>query len=173
MVANPSLQSLSQEPTSTLYETDYLLWIDATLQQLQTRNFEQLDLDNLIEEIGDLGSHHKHAVSSYLMRISEHLLKLIYWETERERCFRGWRAEITNFRIRLRKYLRESPSLRRYLDGEFMSAYQDGRRVFIEVSCIDPKTIPHQPEFTLEQALDIDWFPTIPENEFQPNEAHL
>ncbi len=75
MVANPSLKSLESTPATPLYETGYLLWIDATIQQLQTRNFEQLDLDNLIEEISDLGSHHKHAVTSYLMQIYEHLIK--------------------------------------------------------------------------------------------------
>lgn len=172
MVANPSLQSLSQEPTSTLYETDYLLWIDATLQQLQTRNFEQLDLDNLIEEISDLGSHHKHAVSSYLMRICEHLLKLIYWEVEREHCYRGWLVEITNFRMSLQKYLKESPSLRRYLVNEFEDAYKGGRKLFLLASAINPKVISKQPIFTLDQALDVDWFPTLPENEPQPDKFH-
>ena len=99
MVANPSLQSFRQQPPSTLYETDYLLWIEATVQQLQARNFEELDLDNLIEEISDLSSHRKNAATSYLMRICEHLLKLIYWDTEREHCRRGWRAEIRAFRV--------------------------------------------------------------------------
>ncbi|MEP0927410.1 DUF29 domain-containing protein [Leptolyngbya sp. SLC-A1] len=39
-------------------------------------------------------------MKSCLMRLCEHFFKLCYWEAERDRCFRGWSLEITNFRSR-------------------------------------------------------------------------
>lgn len=72
----------------------------------------------------------------------------------------------------MKKYLKESPSLRRYLDSEFLSAYQDSKRIFIEVTRVNLKNLPEKPEFTLEQALDVDWFPAFPKNKPQPDESH-
>ena len=38
-----------------LYDQDFVLWTETTCQQLKTRNFDDLDIDNLIEEIASLG----------------------------------------------------------------------------------------------------------------------
>ncbi|MFM6513038.1 MAG: DUF29 family protein, partial [Microcystis panniformis] len=43
-----------QENPTTLYEQDLQLWIEQTIHQLQNRQFEQLDIENLIEELKDL-----------------------------------------------------------------------------------------------------------------------
>ncbi len=40
---------------SDLYEQDYYLWIEKTISLLENRQFSDLDLDNLIEEISDMG----------------------------------------------------------------------------------------------------------------------
>jgi len=42
----------------SLYESDYLLWVQETLTKLRARDFKNLDLENLIEEIEDLGRSH-------------------------------------------------------------------------------------------------------------------
>jgi hypothetical protein len=43
-------------PQSTsLYDTDYQLWLEQTRDQLKVRDFGNLDLENLIEEIESLG----------------------------------------------------------------------------------------------------------------------
>jgi hypothetical protein len=43
------------QAVSTLYETDFVQWTDRTVQLLRERQFNALDLDNIIEEIQDLG----------------------------------------------------------------------------------------------------------------------
>ena len=40
---------------SDLYEQDFYLWIQTTAELLKQKNFTQLDLDNLIEEIQTMG----------------------------------------------------------------------------------------------------------------------
>ncbi|PIG93122.1 hypothetical protein CSQ79_13025 [Gloeocapsopsis sp. IPPAS B-1203] len=147
------------EEVKTLYETDYQLWLAQTLKKLRLGDFENIDTENLIEEVESLGRSDRHAVSSYLMRLCEHLLKLKHWETEREMCFRGWNLEITNFRIQIQEQLETSPSLKTFLQENFLKQYTNGRKLFLKATDLDSSLIPEQPCFTLEQALDEDWLP--------------
>ncbi|MCH9056267.1 DUF29 domain-containing protein [Parathermosynechococcus lividus] len=148
---------------ASLYETDYQCWLNATVAQLKVRDFDNLDLENLIEEIESLGKSEKRAISSYLMRLCEHFLKLKYWESERKNCFRSWKLEVANFRLKIQAILKDSPSLKNYLSENFDLEYRNGRKLFLNASELNANMIPQEPEFTLEQALDEDWLPWQPE----------
>lgn len=150
---------MKTEVKTSLYETDYLLWLDKIMAQLRVGDFINIDLDNLIEEIEDFGKSEKHAVASYLMRLCEHLLKVKYWESERENCLRGWEAEIANFRLQIQRRIKSSPSLKNYLQDNFSLEYDNGRKIFLKASGFEANIIPEQPGFTLEQALEEDWLP--------------
>ncbi|MBD1859647.1 MULTISPECIES: DUF29 domain-containing protein [Leptolyngbya] len=149
--------------SKSLYDTDYQLWIDQTIAQLKAQEFREIDLENLIEEIESLGRSEKHAISSYLMRLCEHLLKIKYWESERETCFRGWDIEVANFRLQIQELLETSPSLKSFLQDIFSKQYKNGRKLFLKASQLSDKLVPVEPWFTLEQALDEDWLPSQPE----------
>ncbi|MGK7882795.1 MAG: DUF29 domain-containing protein [Crocosphaera sp.] len=82
----------------TSYSSDYYTWTKEQVKLLKLKQFEEVDWDNLIEEIEDLGKSRENALESYLESLLEHLLKLYYWESEKEYCTRGWKAEIRNFR---------------------------------------------------------------------------
>ena len=148
---------------TSLYDTDYQLWLDHTVFQLKAQDFSQIDLENLIEEIESLGRSDKRATASYLMRLCEHLLKIKYWESERETCLRGWKLEVRNFRLQVQAILKDSPSLKNHLRENFLAEYQNGRKLFLDDSELDGTLIPEQPSFTVEQALDEDWLPWQPE----------
>lgn len=145
-----------------LYETDYQRWLDQTLSQLRAQDFRNLDLEHLIEEIESLGKSEKRSISSYLMRLCEHLLKLKYWETAREECFRGWDLEVATFRLQIQAILKDSPSLKNHLYDNFWVEYDRARKLFLKASQLTSDLIPQKPEFTLEQALDEDWLPWKP-----------
>lgn len=148
---------------ASLYETDYQLWLDETVAQLQSHDFSNIDLENLIEEIESLGKSDKRAIASYLLRLCEHLLKMRYWESERETCFRGWVLEVNNFRSEIGLILKDSPSLRGLLDISFTSAYEKARKNLLKVMPKSADLIPEESNFTVEQALDEDWLPWQPE----------
>jgi hypothetical protein len=97
----------------TLYDQDFALWIEATVKQLKSGDFSQVDLENLIEEVESLGKSQRKSVRSYLLRLLEHLLKRRY--VLMSDCYRGWEIEIRNFRQRLKFELEDSPSLKNYL----------------------------------------------------------
>ncbi len=157
------MQSEVKTKSVTLYDTDYQLWLDQTVAQLKAKDFSNLDLENLIEEIESLGRSQKHAVSRYLMRLCEHLLKIKYWKSEREMCLRGWKLEVRNFRLQIQEELGASPSLKSFLNDVFVKQYKNGRKLFLDASDLSGKLIPEEPEFVLEQALDEDWLPWQPE----------
>ncbi|PSB54813.1 DUF29 domain-containing protein, partial [filamentous cyanobacterium CCP1] len=48
--------------TENLYEHDFMLWIESTVQQLKQRRFSELDLDHLIDEIESMGKRERSAV---------------------------------------------------------------------------------------------------------------
>ncbi|MBE9109202.1 DUF29 domain-containing protein [Nodosilinea sp. LEGE 07298] len=149
----------------SLYDRDYQLWLDNTVAHLKSRNFDAIDLENLIEELESLGRSDKKSLNSYLKRLCEHLLKLSYWETERERCFSGWDREIENFRQEIQEILDDSPSLRSSLRERYSDEYIKGRKLFLKVSKLDAKRVPESPCFSLEQALDDNWLPWRPDSE--------
>ena len=152
--------NLKTKVKTSLYDTDYLLWLETILIQLAGGDFTNIDLENLIEEIQDLGKSEKHAIASYLMRLCEHLLKVQYWESERENCLRGWEVEIANFRIQIQRKLKSSLSLKKYLQDNFFIEYCHGRKLFLKASGLEASFIPESPCFTLEQALDEEWLPS-------------
>ena len=59
-----------------LYDQDFKKWIETTIYQLQKGDFSSLDIDNLIEELTELGKSEKRALESNLMILLAHLLKL-------------------------------------------------------------------------------------------------
>jgi hypothetical protein len=151
------MNTLTARQAECLYETDYQLWLANTSEKLRSQNFSDLDLDNLIEELESLGRSERNAICSYLRRLCEHLLKIWYWESERAYYLRGWNREVANFRIEIERELESSPSLRTFLQEQFIKEYQNGRKLFLKASELDPKLIPEQPFFTLDEALDEDW----------------
>jgi hypothetical protein len=107
-----------------LYHQDLNLWRQEIINAIQTKQLENMDWDNLIEEINDMGASEKRALRSYLKRLIEHILKLRYWQSEREYNLRGWKKEVVNFREEIKSILEESPSLNNYLSQNYLDWYQ-------------------------------------------------
>jgi hypothetical protein len=144
-----------------LYEQDYYLWLDKTINLLENNQFSHLDLENLIEEISSIGKSEKRSLESYLTRLLEHLLKLVHWESELEYNQRGWKNEIRNFRLGIQQIIEDSPSLKPYLSEIFLPCYQNARKLFLDLSGMAENLVSLAPICTIEQALNEDWFPEI------------
>ncbi|MBF2057186.1 MAG: DUF29 domain-containing protein [Cyanobacterium sp. T60_A2020_053] len=142
-----------------LYENDYNLWILETVNKLKNQDFNSLDLENLIEEVLDLSKRDKRKLESLLMKLIEHLLILSYWQTEKTRNQGHWQKEIFSFRKQINRLLTDSPSLKNYLEKEFYSCYQDGRKMASQHSLLVINTFPEEPFTTLANILDENWLP--------------
>jgi hypothetical protein len=144
---------------TTLYDKDHSLWIEKTVSLLENRQFSELDLDNLIEEIRSMSISEKRSLKSLLTRILEHLLKLAYWESEREYKANHWKGEITTFRFDLSEILVDNLGLKSYLRNNFVKCYQVALRSVSRRMGVRIGTLSTEPILILEQALDDNWFP--------------
>jgi len=90
--------TVTASPTS-LYEQDLLLRTEETIRHLKAKNFDDLDLDNLIEEIETLGRSERKELTSRLLVLFEHLLKRLYVPMPME--YNGWERTIREQRIQL------------------------------------------------------------------------
>jgi len=101
--------------SNQLYKDDFHLWIEEVKTAIQNRDIEAMDWDNLLDEIDDMGKSEKRSLESYLELLIAHILKLKYWELEKKRNYKHWKVEVRNFRNRILRLLKRSPSLEKYL----------------------------------------------------------
>lgn len=104
----------TQDP---LYQQDFCLWVSDTVAKLKAHEFDELDLEHLIEEIEALGGRDRRELKSRLRVLFNHLLKRCYVSSPQD--FRGWELTIREQRTELQDLLEQSPSLRQYFLHEF------------------------------------------------------
>jgi Domain of unknown function DUF29 len=138
----------------SLYEIDEHLWLEKTVQLLKEKRFNDLDLENLIEELDSLGKRDKAKVASLLEQIIRHLLLCQYWEEEKD-CINHWEAEIINFRSQIQRLL--TTNLKHHLENELPLIYQSAIR-FIRKKTNNIVNFPDTCPYSLEQILDNDYF---------------
>jgi hypothetical protein len=105
----------------SLYEQDILLWVEDTVTKLRNRDFEHLDLDNLIEEVESLGISQRKELLNRLTRLLEHLLKRLYVASSED--YNGWERTIREQRRQLQFALEEAPSLKNIWETSFDRAW--------------------------------------------------
>ena len=108
--------------TPSLYDRDILLWVEDTVAKLKSHDFEQLDLDNLIEEVESLGISQKKELLNRLVVLIEHFLKRLYVDLPDD--YNGWERTIREQRKRLQVLLIKVPSLVRLWDEDFKDAWK-------------------------------------------------
>jgi len=139
-----------------LYETDDDQWLTETIDLLKKKQFTDLDLDNLIEELEDLGNERKRAVESLLEQIIRHLLLCQYWTAEYEQNIGHWQAEIIGFRTQLKKRLTQN--LSHHLEKELPTIYQDAL-AYVQRKTRFQVDFPGQCPYRLEDLYDLHWLP--------------
>jgi hypothetical protein len=107
-------------------DTEYDSWLLEQAQLLRDRNFEHLDIDNLVEELEALVRGEKSSVEQFTYLIMLHLLLIEYWHEQSDWNRNHWEAEITGFRLQLNNKL--TTNLRNHLaerlDFLYGKAYQ-------------------------------------------------
>ncbi|TRU83470.1 MAG: DUF29 domain-containing protein [Microcystis novacekii Mn_MB_F_20050700_S1] len=141
----------------TLYEIDDSLWLEETIELLKNKRYEALDLENLIEELEDLGNEKKFRVASLLEQIIRHFLLLQFWTEEREYNQDHWELEIVNFQIQLKRAL--TTNLRNYLQNELTKIYEDAV-FFVRKKTKNKVIFPDTCPYILEELIDPNWLPS-------------
>jgi hypothetical protein len=105
---------LTKQAAKPLYETDFYVWAREHAALLRAGRYEELDLQNLIEEVDDLGISLYQSVRSRVRTIIEHLLKLEHSHAREPRDL--WRDTIAVQRADLEDDL--TASLRARIEAE-------------------------------------------------------
>ena len=108
--------------TPSLYDRDILLWVEDTVAKLKSHNFEQLDLDNLIEEVEALGISQRRELRNRLTTLLEHLLKCLYVNLSNDH--NGWERTIREQRRQIHFLLKDAPSLKSIWTDIFTQAWE-------------------------------------------------
>ena len=141
---------------TNLYDKDYYLWLEETIQLLQEGRLTDLDIFNLIEEIKDMGRSEKNALESNLIVLLMHLFK---WKYQPEEQSGSWRGSIREHRRRILKAFKNSPSFKRYLEVVFDESYQEARKQAADETELSLNTFPKNCPFKIEEILDPEYLP--------------
>ncbi|QLE55732.1 DUF29 domain-containing protein [Nostoc sp. TCL26-01] len=152
--------------SNNLYDRDLQSWIEQTIQQLQNREFDSLDIEHLIEELVDLGKAEKNALKSNLTILLTHLLKLMVQHDVPDMMKGSWYSSVLEHRQRVLNNLSDTPSLKSFLPEAIEKAYPDGRKLAIKESKLAKfgVRVPQESEyplvcpFSVEQILDEDFY---------------
>lgn len=135
-------------------DTEYDSWLLEQAQLLRDRNFQHLDIDNLVEEIEALVRGEKSSVEQFAYLIMLHLLLIEYWHEQSEWNRNHWEAEITGFRLQLNNKL--TTNLRKHLaqrlDFLYSKAYQAA--VKKTKSSINGDRFPQERKYSLEDIIN-------------------
>jgi Domain of unknown function DUF29 len=144
----------------SLYDTDYVAWLEEQAAHLRARRISLLDIDNVAEELEGLMRSQRQQLENRLEVLILHLLK---WDHQPDQRSNRWRASVAEQRGRIRRLLRDSPSLKRSLEDAAREVYSEAlEQAAIETSLSEsefPSTLPYSVEQIFERKLPADELP--------------
>jgi Domain of unknown function DUF29 len=150
--AMSSLKAHSQ----TLYETDYLQWLETTVEKLQSQDYANVEWENLIEEIADMGRSERRSLKSNLIVILVHLLK---WQFQPEKRSGSWEGSIIEHRRRVKEALDDSPSLKSYIESIFAECYAQAVKQAKAETSLSADSFPVICPYQLPEVTDDEFLP--------------
>lgn len=146
-------------PKKTLYETDFYQWTKQQAQLIKERRFSELDLENLVEEVEDMGSSERNGLTSHLKQLLMHLLK---WQYQPQRQSRSWKDSIINHRYDVELILKCNPGLKPKVFECYQQAYQQAKTLAHRQTGIPVSDFPEQCPWGYTEVMDIDFLPQPP-----------
>jgi len=141
---------------NALYDSDFYAWTQQQARLLRERRWDDLDLENLVDEVESVGRSDKRQIESRLEVLMAHLLK---WKLQPGGRGNSWRTTISEQRRRLSRLVEESPSLREFQEQEVFNSYRAARLKAADETGIAFGLFSEECPFTAEQVLDLEFFP--------------
>jgi hypothetical protein len=138
------------------YEQDLALWYARQAELLRERQFDQLDLANLIEELDIAVGNLRRELENRLEVLLIHLLKC---EFQRQRISRSWLNALDEQRSQIAKLLEQNPSLRPGAMEAVAKVYPIAVRRAARQTDLLRSTFPLANPYSKEQLFDFDFVP--------------
>ncbi|APB33891.1 hypothetical protein GlitD10_1568 [Gloeomargarita lithophora Alchichica-D10] len=141
-----------------LYDHDFYAWLQEQATLLQSGQWGQLDIPNLVEELAALGRQERRELVNRLGILLGHLLK---WQYQPQQRGKSWAATIVGQRQDLQELIADNPSLKPYVRMAVDNAYQKGVLLVVKETPLSQNDLPAQCPYTFEQIMDADFYPII------------
>ncbi|WP_257292750.1 DUF29 domain-containing protein [Endozoicomonas sp. ONNA1] len=158
---------------NNLYHTDHHKWLTQQLALLANKEFDKLDLDNLLEEL-ELSIDDKiRELKRRLRTLIAHLLKCDYQTTIlKDACnnhfVKKWLGTIKRTRIDIVDLFEKNHSLKNYVKETMVKAYQEAKEEAIDgmniharnaYTPLDDNSFPDTCPWSFEQIMETEWYP--------------
>ena len=142
----------------TAYEQDFLLWTEEQAAFLRDRNFDQLDIEHLVDEIISMGKSEIRELESRMAVLLAHLIKWA-WQPAMRGNSRSWESQ----RSKIGRLFKNMPSLRSRISEDnlefWVDVWRDARIAAEKETGINYSVFPEDIPWTKEQILDEYWYP--------------
>lgn len=139
-----------------LYDRDFYTWCMRQAELVRARRLDEIDVENIGEELESLGKELASKLESAYRVLLLHLLK---WRFQEKRRTRSWRISIGRERLNVPRVLRKNPGLKPHRAELFAEAYADARKEAALEIGLPLGTFPVDCPFTIDQALDEEFWP--------------
>jgi Domain of unknown function DUF29 len=144
----------------SLYDTDFVAWLEEQVAHLRAGRLAALDVENVAEELEGLMKSQRQQLENRLEVLILHLLK---WDRQPDERSNRWRASVAEQRSRIRRLLRDSPSLRQTLEEVAREVYPEAvEQAAIETGLSEtgfPAMLPYSLEQLFERELSAGELP--------------
>lgn len=141
----------------TRYEDDLYTWVQEQVALLRAGRATALDLDNIAEELSDVGNAQYSQLESALRVLIIHMLK---WDQQPEKRTPSWVYSIHEQRRRYAKILKKNPGLKPHLEEMRADIYPVSRNWAADECNLPPDEFPPGCPYTwddlLERPFDLD-----------------
>ena len=144
---------------NSLHETDFYAWTQQQIHLLKEQAWQSLDVQNLVEELADLGRRERQELRNRLSVLLGHLLK---WQFQPQQQSNSWLATIREQREQIVLLLDENPSLKPYSSEALNIAYKLGLNLAVRETGLPYETFPPDCLYSLESAMNKTFLPDSP-----------
>jgi hypothetical protein len=138
------------------YDDDFFAWTEEQARLLRAGDLSQLDIENIAEEMEDMGRSIRRELRHRLAVLTMHLLKWRYQPGYRSR---SWSGTIGEQREQIADLIDESPSLRPVLARDLTKIYGVAVTKALGETGLPEATFPADCPFTPDQILAKDFLP--------------
>jgi hypothetical protein len=146
----------SGNPVCPEYEQDLVLWYQHQIELLRERRFDQVDVENLIEELRIAMNKERRELASRLEVLLMHLLKCQF---QHHRISGSWLGTLAEQRSAIADLFEDSPSLRPSLIHVAAKKYPAAVRRAMHEARLAKAVFPESNPYSEGQLLDPDFVP--------------
>ena len=138
------------------YNNDFFKWTQNQVRLLKRGAYNELDIENLIEEIESLGKSDRRALRSYLILVLQHMLKIEYSAKNHIYTYylNSWISTVRDAQTAMDLILEDSPSLKQEISKYLPTAYQHAAQKAAQEMNMNKKNFPSECPWLAEQVLN-------------------